>query len=233
LQFTPNAGANGLVVAGYQFSGNTVVGNCSYYVATAGSGKGGRGTITYHYNTCTWDLYGNLISMTPLSSAPVAPAPLSQNGTETVYAVNGASTTGRDTRGFGFVDTPAPHYSWQTVNGSYAVIPYAVYTVTATLISDGDVPLEYAGATVTPSVFGFYTPTPGTATISATTCGSSVAVGTTCSITVSYNPRTIKCTGSPYGYAYTGLTLVPVTNSEGNTDFTIRFTVTGVPVCDD
>jgi hypothetical protein len=31
LRFTPNAGDRGLVVAGYKFNGNTVVGNSSHY----------------------------------------------------------------------------------------------------------------------------------------------------------------------------------------------------------
>jgi hypothetical protein len=148
LQFTPSGGALGLTIAGYQFSTNTVIGDCSYHTVTAGAGRGSHGTTTYHYNICTWDLYGNLISLTPVSSPLAAPPVLSQTGTEIVYAVNGASTTGRDTRGYGFVSTPSAHYTWQTPSGGYAVIPYAVYTVTATLVSDGDFPLVYDGANV-------------------------------------------------------------------------------------
>ena len=56
LQFTPQPGARGLVVAGYKFAGDTVVGNCSYYTVSGCSGRGCHGTTTYHYNTCTWDL---------------------------------------------------------------------------------------------------------------------------------------------------------------------------------
>ena len=41
LQFTPAAGARGLVVAGYKITGNTVTGTCSYHTVTSGSGKGG------------------------------------------------------------------------------------------------------------------------------------------------------------------------------------------------
>jgi hypothetical protein len=119
------------------------------------------------------------------------------------------------------------------VNGGYAVIPYAVYSITATLISDGDFPLAFEAASVAASASGFYTPAPGTAIVSATTCGSSVAAGSTCSVTVSYNPKTIKCTGSPYGYAYTRIDLKLVTDAGANTDFTQGFTITGVPMCDD
>jgi hypothetical protein len=233
LHFVPPGGAYGLVVAGYQFNGNAVVGNCSYYTATPGSGRGGHGTITWHYNTCSWDLFGNLISMTPVASAPVAPTPISTTGTEIVYAISGSSSTGRDTRRFGFVNTPSSHYKWQTVSGGYAVIPYAVYTITATLISDGDFALDFDGAAVMSSISGYITPSPGTATVSATTCGSSVPVGSSCSVTVSYNPTTIKCTSDAYGYAYTKIDLSLVTDAGANTDFTEGFTITGVPSCDD
>jgi hypothetical protein len=41
LQFTAAAGARGLVVAGYQITGATVTGTCSYYTVTSGSGRGG------------------------------------------------------------------------------------------------------------------------------------------------------------------------------------------------
>jgi hypothetical protein len=68
------------------------------------------------------------------STRLAAPQQISSSGTEIVYAVSGASSTGQDTRGFGFVSTPSSHYSWQTANGGYADIPYAVYTITATLL---------------------------------------------------------------------------------------------------
>jgi hypothetical protein len=234
LQFTPPGGAQGLVVAGYQFNSNAVVGNCSYYTVSGGSGRGGHGTRTNHYNTCSWDLFGNQISLTPVSSPLVAPPPISTTGTEIVYAISGSSSTGHDTRGFGFVNTPSSHYSWQTVNGGYAVIPYAVYTITATLVSDGDFPLDFDGATVASSISGsYYTPSPGTATVSGSTCASSVPVGSTCSVTVSYDPTTIKCTNSPYGYAYTKIDLSLVTDAGATIDFTQGFTITGVPICDD
>jgi hypothetical protein len=239
LQFTPQAGAYGLAVAGYQFyhdpvlNRDTVLGNCSYYTVSVCSGRGCPVTTTYYYNACTWDTFGNLISLTPVSTAPVAPQPISETGTEIVYAINGASSTGQDTGGFGFVSTPSSHYSWQTVNGGYAVIPYAVYPITATLISDGDFPLNFAGATVASSVSGTITPFPGTATVSANTCGSSVPVGSTCSVTVSYNPTTISYTSSPYGYAYTTIDLSLITDAGANTDFTQGFTITGIPMCGD
>jgi hypothetical protein len=231
LQFTPQGGAEGLIVAGYEFYGKTVVGVCSYYTVSSGSGRDPHGTRTNHYSTCSWDLYGNLISMTP--GAPAVRQPISTNGTEMVYAYGGSGSTGRDSRGFGFVSTRSAHYSWQGVNGGYADIPYAVYKVTATLISDGDFPLVFDGAKVKTSISGFITPSPGTARIAATTCKSSVAVGSTCTVTVSYDPTTIGCTGDAYGYAYTRIDLSLVTDAGATTDFTEGFTVIGVPICDD
>ena len=152
---------------------------------------------------------------------------------------SGTSSTGHDTRGFGFVSTPSSHYSWLTPSG-YAVIPYALYTITATFVSDGDFPLDFDGARVASSVSGFYTPSPGTATVSAVTCPNSVpgsdatlTVKSTCSVTISYDATTIKCTASPYGYAYTKIDLSLVTDAGANTDFTQGFTITGVPICED
>ena len=232
LQFTPQSGARGLVVAGYRFIAKTVVGNCSYYTQSACSGRGCHPPPpTHHNSTCTWDLYGNLLSMMPGGIA--APQPLYQTGTEIVYAVSGRSTTGIDTWHFGFVATPSAHYTWETLNGGYADIADAVYPIEATIISDGDFALNVAGARVVTRTYGTYTPTPGNAVVSANTCRGSLAPGSHCIVTISYNPTTISCTGSPYGYAYTGIDLSLVTNAGANTDLVQRFTVIGVPVCDD
>ena len=115
LQNPVPGGVYALTVAGHSFDGDTVGGNCSYYTVSAGSGRVGHSTRTYHYNTCTWDLYGKLLSLTPVTSAPVAPPPLSTNGTETVYATNGTSTTGHDSRGFGFV-TAEPMFAESAIS---------------------------------------------------------------------------------------------------------------------
>jgi hypothetical protein len=234
LQFTPQAGARGLDVAGYEFKyergGEKVVGNCSYYILNAGSG-GTTGTRTNHYSTCTWDLYGNLISITP--GAPSAPQPESESGTEIVYATSGTSRTGQDTRGFGFVSTPSAHYSWTTVSGARTVIPYAVHTVTATIVSDGDFALKIDGDRVATAIIGTITPSAGTAKVSASTCGASLAVGSTCSLTITYDPTTIKCTPYPYGEAFTLIDLSLVTDAGAAKAFTEDFTVTGVPICND
>ena len=233
LQFNAASGARSLVVAGYYFNGNTVVGNCSYDTVSSGSGRVPRSTTTHHPNTCAWDLYGNLISLTAGAASSAPAPPIGQSGTEIIYASNGTSSTGIDTRGFGFVNTPSPHYSWDPSSGTYAVIPYAATSIIATLTNDGDEPLDIASASVEPSVSGTITPSPGTATVASTTCPSSLPVGSSCSFTVLYNPRKIRCTASPYGFAYTQLNLNLVTDSGSTTDYIRSFTITGVPVCDD
>jgi hypothetical protein len=235
LQFTPQPGARSLVVAGYQFDANTnrVLGNCSYYTLSASSGRGGHSIRTDRYGACSWDLQGNLVSLTPQSVPPPAPAQSFQRGTEIIYAQYGSSSTGVDTRGFGFVDTLSSHYSWVTPNNGYAVIPDAAYPITVTLTSDGDFPLAFNSAVATPIVSGLVTASAGTATVTSSTCSSSVQVGTSCSVSVSYNPAAIKCTSSPYGYAYTKITISLVTDSGAATEFVEGFTVTGVPICDD
>ncbi len=231
LQFPAASGARNLMVIGYEYAGNTVVGDCSYDTVSACSGRGCHPITTHHYNTCTWDLYGNLLSVA--TGAPAAQDPLYTSGTEIVYAVSGSSKTGRDTGGFGFVDTPAAHYSWVTANGAYEVIPDAPYVVQATFASDGDLTLRILGGSVVAQVFGTITPSPGKATISGHTCTSTLAPGATCTVTITYDPTTIACTASPYGYAYTGIDLSATTNSPTKTDFTQRYTVTGVPICGD
>src|SRR4029077_17420829 len=148
LQFAPAAGAGGLVVAGYQLVpdsrfGLIVVGNCSYYTQHSGSGRGGGyKTITTYYNqTCTWDPFGNLLTIA--HGAPAVPTPIATIGTRTIYATNPTGAfTGSDTAltNRGFVFTPGSHYTWLTSN-AYTVLQQALYTLTVTLTSDGDMPL--------------------------------------------------------------------------------------------
>jgi hypothetical protein len=233
LEFTPPAGARNLVVAGYQFlNANTVVGNCSYDTVSVGSGRIPHSTITHHPNTCTWDRHGNLVSSTA-GTAPTAPLPIRDSGTEVIYATWGTSTTGVDTRGFGFVNSLSPHYDWDASDGTYAVIPDAAIPIVGKLTSDGDQPLHITVAHVTSSISGTLTTSAGTAIVASTTCPNPVPVGMLCSFTVAYNPKTIKCTASPYGYAYTKVDLSLVTNSGATIDYTRSFTITGVPVCND
>lgn len=200
---------------------------CSYY--TVSSPRGGR---TNHYNACTWDQYGNLLTTTPVSSEPQTPPVLSTNGTEIIYAINGSITTGQDTRSFGFVNTPSQHYSWQTLKGGYADIPFAPYAIPVTFTSDGDFPLAFHSASVTTSG-SYYTPSGGTAVISASNCPSSLTPGSTCTLTITYHVRTVRCTTSPYGLGYTGIDMSIVTAAPVSTNWTERFTISGMPLCND
>lgn len=182
LQFTPNAGFRNLVVAGYWFEGNEVVGTCSYNTVSGGSGKGGgHAPIAKRYSqTCRWSLYGDLLSITP--GAPPAPAPLYSKGTQVVYAVNAnGDYTGTDTKlpERGFVSTPGPHYTWLTPNNN-AVVQAFVHTLAVMLKSDGDTPLSITA--VVPSARS------GTATVKSTSCVGQIDVGATCSIIVIYDP---------------------------------------------
>jgi hypothetical protein len=223
LQFTPNSGYRGLVVAGYQLSGTAVTGNCSYYTVHGGSGRGGgyHTTTTYYNQTCTWDLYGNLLSITP--GAPAVPAPLYVNGTQTVYASNGSGEyTGSDTSlaNHGFVNTPGSHYTWVTSN-AYGVLQQMVYTITATLQSDGDVPLNISAVEASARL--------ATVTVKSTTCTGQTAVGATCSVTVTYDPTKLR---TATGLAYDTLT-IGVTSDAGQTpDFIQSYTIT-VKLSDD
>jgi len=135
------------------------------------------------------------------AGSTVRAPPLYTSGTEIVYATNGSTTTGHDTRNFGFVDTPSSHYSWLTPNGGIAVISDAPYQIPITLISDGDFALNVVDASVTPQIYGYYTPAAGDAMI-LTTPASASYVRVDVHVTVTYDPTTIRCTGSPYGYAY-------------------------------
>jgi len=229
LQFTPGAGYRGLVVAGYQlvansFGGYTVLGNCSYYTVQSGSGRGGgyRTITTHHDQTCTWDLYGNLLTVIP--GAPVVPAPLSVNGTQTVYAANAQGVfTGSDSalRFGGFVYTPGSHFSWLTPN-PYTVLSQTVYTVTATLKSDGDMPLSISS--VQASALR------GIVTVSSNTCTGQIPVGSTCAVTVTYDPTRLR---SATGLAYDTLDISVISDAGQFRDFVQSYTIVLNQISDD
>ena len=217
LQFTPNAGYRDLVVAGYRFDGNTVVGNCSYHTAHAGSGKGGgyHSLVTRYNQTCTWDLYGNLLSVA--RGLPNEPPPLSINGAQTIYALNptGAST-GIDSKlpQGGFVDTPGSHYSWLTSNAYTVLQTQALYTVTATLSSDVDRSLIISAAEAGAVHAG--------AAVAGSTCIGETLVGATCSVTVIYDPTKLS---SATGLAYDTLTIGVTSDAGQASDFVQSYTI--------
>ena len=216
LQFSANSGARGLVVAGYSYNGNTIVGNCSYYTVQSGSGRGGgyHSTTTYYNQTCVWDFFGNLLSITP--GAAAIPTPLYINGSQKVYATNGAGDfTGVDSSlpTGGFVNTPGSHYTWQT-SSAYAVIPQALYTFTVTLKSDGDLPLEISNVEATALL--------GKVTVNRGTCIGQIAVGMTCSATITYDPSKLR---SATGLAYETLDISVISDAGQAADFVQSYTV--------
>jgi hypothetical protein len=221
LQFTPNAGSRGLVVAGYRFDGAGVIGNCSYYTEHSGSGKGGgyRTFITRYDQTCTWDLYGNLVSVAP--GSPAVPQPVSTSGTETIYAFDGSGdSTGTDTRlpNRGFVNTPGAHYSWDTAN-AHMVVQNTPYTFTVSLTSDGDIPLNISAVTASTSGAG-------SVAVDGSACMGEIPVGSVCGVSVTYNAAKLR---SPTGLAYDTLTLSVTSNAPQASDFIQSYTIV-VPV---
>jgi hypothetical protein len=184
LQFKPNAGYRGLIVAGYTFQGGNVVGNCSYYTVSGGSGKGGGHAHSKTYaQTCTWDMHGNLLSMTP--GAPAVPAAVATKGSQVIYAIGpNGEYAGTDTHlpERGFVSAPGSHYTWQTpTNG--AVLYQFVYTLTATLKSDGDVPVNITSVQISALNGG--------TTLKKTDCNGEIKVGDKCSVILTYDPTNL------------------------------------------
>lgn len=214
LQFAAAAGARGLVVAGYQITGATVTGTCSYYTVTSGSGRGGgyHTTTTYFNQTCTWDLTGNLLSIA--AGAPAAPPVLNTDGTRTIYASNGSSTTGSDSAllpNHGYVDTPSPHYTW----GPFTPPPGpAAQTLTLTLASDGETPLDISAVSETTALARSH--------MVATSCVGVLPPGTSCSITIYYDPARLAY---PTGLMYDTLTVTVQSDAPQIATFSSRFTI--------
>ena len=213
LQFATNYGARGLVVAGYVFKGDTVVGNCSYYVTSGGSGRGGgyHSHTTYYDQTCTWDLYGNLLGTA--QGRPVVPTTLSTGGGLTIYARNAqGDVTGSDSASFiGFVNTPSAQYSWIT-QPNYVFLPdQQPLQITLTLQSRGDYPLIVGK--IDPSALL------AKALVKSTTCQAApVAQGASCIIVITYDPSGIPGGDDPYT-AYDTMTVGIVSNSGQAPDF--------------
>ena len=220
LQFTPNAGYRGLVVAGYGFDANNdVVGNCSYFTVSgnSGSGKGGGGHAPVnksYLQTCKWDMYGNLLGVT--QGAPAIPSPVSTDGSKLIFAINAnGQSTGVDVKntGHGFVRTPGPHYTWLTP-ASNGVLHQFVYTLSATLKSDGDVPVDITAVAATALN--------GTAVVQSTTCNGQIEVDATCAITVTYDPTNLA---SSTGLASDTLRIELTSSAGASHDFVQNYTV--------
>jgi hypothetical protein len=219
LQYNPYGDYEKLVVAGYAIVGKTIVGNCSYTRITSGSGRDPRSSYTPIPQTCTWDLYGNLVSTIP--GAPTVPPVIKVRGTETIYAhIGGSIYTGTDSAYAtgGFVFTYGAHEQWLTSN-AYMVQPLQTpttpYTFIATLLSNGDVPLNVSKVTATTLLAG------AKATITSTTCIGKILGGATCDVGISYSDVGIT---SPTGLAYDTLTIHAVSNAGEVNDFIQRYT---------
>jgi hypothetical protein len=216
LQFKPNPGYRGLVVAGYYFSGDIVVGNCSYFtVSGSGSGKGGGGRTPskMYAQTCAWDLHGNLLTIVP--GAPAVPKPVATKGSLIIYANDGFNYTGTDSKlpERGFVNSPGSHYTWLTPNYN-AVLHQIVYTMTVALKSDGDVPVNISSLSVSALK--------GIATLKDTDCLGAIDVGKKCSVTLTYNPT--QMTGSD-GLASDTLRIDLTSDAGEAPDFIQNFTI--------
>lgn len=222
LQFAPTGNFKDLVVAGYAIVGKTVVGNCSYTRITSGSGRDPRSTYTPIPQTCTWSLYGALLSVAP--GAPAVPQPLAVQGTQTIYARKGIRIyTGTDAAYHegGFVFTFGAHYDWLTSN-AYQVLPLQPlkpplqpYTFTATLVSNGDIPLDISTLRAKPRLAAVRV------TITATTCTGAIAVGSTCDVGISYDDSRLTSTT---GLAYDALTIHLGSNAGQVDDFVQGYT---------
>jgi hypothetical protein len=190
LQFTPNPGYRGLLVAGYSFVGTNVVGNCSYYTVSGGSsgkGSGGRAPAKNYAQTCTWDLHGNLLGIKP-GAPKVVPTPVATKGSLIIYAMDGSGNyTGTDSKlpERGFVNSAGSHYTWVTPNHAAPLLGRIAYTLKVTLKSDGDAAVDISNVTVSALH--------GVATLKTTDCSGAVDVGKTCSVTLTYDPT--KLTG--------------------------------------
>jgi hypothetical protein len=218
LQFTPNPGYRGLVVAGYEIDATGVTGNCSYYTVQASSGRGGgyHSSGRAYQQTCRWDLYGNLLSITP--GAPAVPAPLYTDGTTSVYAHSvGGGYTGTDPKlpHGGFVNTPGSHYVWLTTDAATQQVQQAVDSITLTLKSDGDVPLHISSVEAAALL--------AKAAVQSCTCIGTIAVGSTCSIAVAYDPTGMARTLT--GQADDTLTVSVISDAGQANDFLRNYAV--------
>jgi hypothetical protein len=216
LQFKANPGARGLVVAGYSFVGSTVVGNCSYFTVSRGSsGKGGGGhaPAKSYAQTCTWDLHGNLLMVTP--GAPKVPNVVATKGNLIIYATAGANYTGTDSKlpEKGFVNSVGPHYTWVTPNNTAPLLGSIVYTLKVTLKSDGDGAVDISNMAVSALH--------GVATLKTTDCSGAIDAGNTCSVTLTYDPT--KLTG--HDEASDTLRVDVTSDAEASNDFIQNFLI--------
>ena len=253
LQNTLSTGRTGTAIGESFNADGTVSGSLNYFHQSCVSRT--CGPKTYYCGTATWDAQGNLLNDSLTGNPATDPTngstacPVTETvlyvtsaatpagtppNTEQVYAVSGLSRTGRDTRGFGYVDVPASHYTWQTVNGGYIVQSDAPFTFDVVVANDGDLPLNITSTVTQVIVSGYYTNGTGTVTSVTGDCLSGpTSPGSICTLSAAFDPTTIHCTGSPYGYGYNVLTLALASDAGNLPDWDTHFTITGVPMCND
>jgi len=143
--------------------------------------------------------------------------PISVDGSQVTFATNAAGdSTGADLASpeHGFVSTPGAHYTWAPPQNP-AVLRQGVYSLTATLKNDGDLPLDIWA--VTPSAHL------SKVTLNSETCTRApIVVGDTCSITVTYDDTAVK---SPIGLALDTLRVDLTSNAGAGPDFIEAFTL--------
>ena len=95
------------------------------------------------------------------------------------------------------MSTYGAHYEWLTSNAAL-VLPPQPYTFTATVLSNGDIPLNVTGVKAFTRLRG------ATATVEGTTCTGVIPPGGTCDVTVTYDDTALA---SPTGLAHDALTI--------------------------
>lgn len=212
------------------------------------------GPLSYHYESCTWDSLGNLLTSTVLSSAPVLPPILSTVGTEQIYAVNGPATIGHDTRGYGFIAYPASHYVWTTDIVYYTCAPYTCIdyvtqpnggyqtvnwtpptTFLVQLTSDGDLPLNITSTITQVVVSGHGTVGVGKVTSITGPCLTApLPPGQNCQLSVTFDASGVTAPAST-GYGYNVMSL-ELTSDAGASPtnalpgWSTHFTIAGIPL---
>ena len=128
--------------------------------------------------------------------------------------MNGSATAGVDSAllpNHGFVDTPSPHFTWGAFTPPTGP---AAQTVTLTLKSDGDMPLDITAVTETTAL--------ARSQMTATDCVAALAPGAACSITIYYDPTRLAY---PTGLQYDTLTVTVQSNSPQTQTFSSHFTI--------
>ena len=111
----------------------------------------------------------------------------------------------------GYVDTPSAHFTWGPFTAPGGP---GVQTVTMSLVSDGDMPLDMASVTETTSLARSH--------MTSTNCIGVIHAGSSCSISIYYDPTRLAY---PTGLMYDTLTVTAQSNSPQAGTFSSHFTI--------